>query len=379
MGVGGATRSLIAQAPPSDVQRSLDLGTGCGVVALHLALRGEVVATDISERALWLAQANARLNGLADRIEFRLGNLCEPVADDRFELILSNPPFVITPREPGAEVYEYRDGGMTGDGLAERVIREAPEHLAGGGTLLCLANWESPWGENGLSRVSRWIEAAAQGAGTLAGWVVERDRVDPVQYAETWARDGGARPGTDAFESLVTAWLADFAERRIVSIGLGSVRVRREAGAGAAGQPTAYVHAEQAQGAYAQEHLGAALGAAFDAGVAAQQMTDEQLLAACWIVDAAVSEEREHRPGEEAPRAITLTTSTPIARRVVADTLLAAAIGACDGELTLGQIAGALATLLEVDPDAASAALCAGVRELAWLGMVAPAQASPSA
>ncbi|MFT4231258.1 MAG: methyltransferase, partial [Leucobacter sp.] len=108
-------------------------------------------------------------------------------------------------------------------------------------------------------------------------------------------------------------------------------------------------------------------------GAAAERMSDAEVLAARWLLDDAVREEREHRPGEEAPRAITLVTDRPVARRVTADPLLAAAVGACDGELTLGQIADALATILEVDAGAASEALVAGVRELAWLGMLVPA------
>ncbi|MBU3995357.1 MAG: SAM-dependent methyltransferase, partial [Actinobacteria bacterium] len=75
-------------------------------------------------------------------------------------------------------------------------------------------------------------------------------------------------------------------------------------------------------------------------------------------------------PGEEAPYAIALEASAGISRRVTADPLLAAAVGACDGELSLGQIADALATLLEVDAGAAAEALVAGVRELVWMGML---------
>ncbi|GAB2570735.1 methyltransferase [Leucobacter ruminantium] len=375
MGVGGATRSLIAQAPPGIAQappgetaRCLDLGTGCGIVAMHLALRGPVVATDISERALALARANARLNGV-EGIEFRRGDLFAPVAGERFELILSNPPFVITPREEGAPVYEYRDGGLAGDELAARVIREASAHLVPGGTLLCLANWETPWGGNGLERVRGWVAEAAEAgeAGPLSGWVIERDRVSPEQYAETWARDGGARPGDPAFEAMLEAWLRDFAERRVVAIGLGSVRVRREPD----GAAETLVHAEQAMGAFVDGALvGSLIDRAFACGIAAERMSDAEVLAERWVRDAAVVEERTHRPGEEDPTGIALVTDRPIARRVAADTLLAAAIGACDGELALGQIADALATILEVDADAASEALVAGVRELAWLGML---------
>lgn len=377
MGVGGATRSLIAQAPPHDAPRCLDLGTGCGVVALHLSLRGRVVATDVSERALGLARANARLNAVERGIEFRRGDLFAPVAGERFDLVLSNPPFVITPREAGAPVYEYRDGGATGDGLAERVVREGPALLGERGTLLCLANWETPWGGNGLARVRGWIGDAAEEAGApLDAWVIERDRVTPAQYAETWARDGGARPGSPEFERLMDSWLEDFAERRVVAIGLGSIRVRRGsangAGAPASGAAEPVVHVEQATGAFGSQAAGSRLAAAFDAGAAAERMTDAEVLATRWLLDDAVVEEREHRPGEEAPRSIALTVDRPIARRVAADPLLAAAVGACDGELSLGRIADALATLLEVDAGAAAEALVAGARELAWLGMLSP-------
>ena len=371
MGIGGATRSLIAQAPPGRSGRSLDLGTGCGIVALHLAKRGPVVATDISERALALAGANARLNGLEELIEFRSGDLLAPVAGDEFDLILSNPPFVISPRDTDAPVYEYRDGGMSGDALAQRVVSEAPAALAAGGTLICLANWETPWGGNGLERVRGWVSAAAESVGPLDAWVVERDRVAPSQYAETWARDGGERPGTPGFEALLDAWLEDFGSRKVVSIGLGSVRVRRTA-AGSVPEPESVIHTDQAVGAYSGAGLGGLLEGAFDAGVAASRMEDADVLATHWILDPAVTEEREHTPGEEAPRAIALATDRPIGRRVAADPLLAAAVGACDGDLSLAQIADALAQILEVDADAAREALVSGARELAWLGMLSP-------
>ncbi|MBK0419097.1 methyltransferase [Leucobacter sp. CSA1] len=371
MGVGGATRSLLAQAPTRPVASALDLGTGCGVVALHLAglTSGRVVATDISERALALARANARLNGLEERIEFRRGDLFGPVAGERFDLILSNPPFVITPRgDADAPVYEYRDGGRTGDELAAAVVRSAPEHLAEGGVLLCLANWESPWGSDGFERVRGWIADADAVAGPLAAWVVERDRVDPARYAETWARDGGARPGEAEFERLVEAWIDDFSARRVSAVGLGSIRVERLE----PGSEAPPIRLERAGGAF-DVAPGRALQRAFDVAIAWAGRSDGELLATRWLLDPAVEEERRHRPGEEAPSDIALTSARGIARRVAADPLLAAAVGACDGELTLGQIADALATLLEVDGEAAAEALCDGVRELVWLGMLAPA------
>ncbi len=370
MGVGGATRSLIAQAPLASEVDSLDLGTGCGVVALHLALRGSVVATDISERALGFARANARLNDVRG-IEFLSGSLFEPLQARRFDLILSNPPFVVTPRT-GEAIYEYRDAGMVGDELAATVVRGSARHLRSGGTLLCLANWESPWGQDGLERVRGWIAEAEEGLqpGGLAAWVVERDRVSPARYAETWARDGGARPGTEEFEQLMEQWLADFADRRVAALGLGSIRIRRLPDEAAL--PVPLHHVERAGGAFS-ERPGDPLARAFDTAINTVRWSDAAMLECRWVLDPGVAELREHRPGEEAPYSIVLTAEAGIARRVTADPLLAAAMGACDGELTLGQIAGALATLLEVDESAAAEALVEGVRELIWLGMIEPA------
>lgn len=383
MGVGGATRSLIAQLPlrqgedPGRIPSALDLGTGCGIIALFLARAGvkRIVATDISERALRLANANARLNGYGGEIEFRRGDLFDPVSGERFALIASNPPFVITPRANDATAarYEYRDGGMTGDLLAEQVVREGPRFLEPGGTLVCLANWESPWGTNGLSRVRAWIDAAAVDAGHLGAWVIERDRVSPELYAETWARDGGARPGGSEFEQLIRDWLDDFAFRRITSIGLGSIRVKRLGDSRHAGidlGQRSSVRLEHAPEPFAGDALGNAIEEVFLDGLAIDRMSDSDVLGRRWYRSESVNEVRVHAPGTEGPREISLTVDRPLHRTVAADPLLAAAVGACDGELTLRQIADALATILEIDPEASAGALLEGTRELVWLGMI---------
>src|SRR5690606_27150688 len=113
-----------------------------------------------------------------------------------------------------------------GDDLACTVVERAPAHLTPKGTLLCLANSEDRGGHSGLDRVTKWIEDCAATT-AVAAWVIERDHVDPITYSETWARDGGSRPGTHEFDSQMRDWLHDFSERRVVSIGLGSIRLRR--------------------------------------------------------------------------------------------------------------------------------------------------------
>lgn len=371
MGVGGATRSLMTQAPfGTRLGSALDLGTGCGIVALWLVRAGasRVVATDISERALMFARANARLNGIPNNIDFRSGDLFAPVAGEHFDLILSNPPFVITPRgDANVPVYEYRDAGMSGDELARTVIEAGPEFLTHGGTLLCLANWEYPWGFSGLDRVRCWIERASLKAGALSAWVIERDRLDPTRYAETWVRDGGARPGDAVFDTLMASWLEDFSRRRVIAIGLGAIRIQRLVEA----ERSTHIRTEQVNEPFSRRP-GKELSDTMSAGSVTANISDEQVLSTHWILTENVSEIREHHPGEESPRRISLHVSSPIERTVAADPLLAAAVGASDGDLSLMQIADALAELLQVEAHECAAALVEGVRELTWLGVLSP-------
>ncbi|HDD39877.1 MAG TPA: methyltransferase domain-containing protein [Nitrososphaeria archaeon] len=112
----------------------LDLGTGSGFLAI-LAAKLEakkVVATDISSRALRVARKNASLNNVEKKIEFRFGNLYQPVEDECFDLIICNPP--MTPsRMP---VPRFTWGGRDGRAVLDKVIEGAPRHLKKNGRLI---------------------------------------------------------------------------------------------------------------------------------------------------------------------------------------------------------------------------------------------------
>ncbi len=98
LGIGGASTTLSSWTVRRPVARALDLGTGSGVQTLHLASHcTSIVATDISERALGYAAFTAALAGL--ELDLRQGDLLDPVAAETFSLVVSNPPFVITPRD----------------------------------------------------------------------------------------------------------------------------------------------------------------------------------------------------------------------------------------------------------------------------------------
>jgi len=346
LGVGGASLTLSGLLIPDPVDSVLDLGTGCGIQAMHASRWARrVIATDISRRALAFAELNAALNGI-DNIEFRHGSLFEPVTGERFDRIVSNPPFVITPRSADVPEYEYRDGGMVGDALVDAVVSGARDHLVDGGIAQLLANWEyradpPGVGTDGLQRAAAWAAAAG-----LDAWIIERERQDPAQYAETWIRDGGTRPGTEEFERLCGAWLDDFAARGVTGVGFGYMLLRPHETASPLRLRLERLDAPLGRGTAG---LGSHLASAVVADDWQAARTDDEVLAARLVVAGDVTEERSHWPGEPDPSVLLLRQGGGFRRELRVGTELAAIVGACDGELSLGAIVVAVAELLEVD------------------------------
>jgi release factor glutamine methyltransferase len=137
----------------------LDVGTGSGAVALAIAVerpRAQLVATDISQAALEIARENADVHGVADRIRWERGSLFEPVAGQRFDVIVSNPPYVAEsqrdelPPELAHEPEEALFGGEDGTAwLAELVAQGGAMLVPGGGLAVELAPEQAP-------RVAEW-------------------------------------------------------------------------------------------------------------------------------------------------------------------------------------------------------------------------------
>ena len=155
LGVSSASNSLAQLTIRDHVSSALDLGTGSGVQAMHLTQHaGRVVGSDLNPRCLDLAALTAGLNEVS--VDLRLGSLYEPVAGERFDLIVSNPPFVISPGTQG--LLTYRDSGLPGDEVVRRVVTQAVDHLNPGGWCQVLANWVH-------ERSGAWERAAR------AGWI----------------------------------------------------------------------------------------------------------------------------------------------------------------------------------------------------------------
>lgn len=142
MGAGETTAILYqAGCPTHAVQRALDLGCGAGTLALLLSrTAAHVVGTDINPRAVALAKLNASLNGIAN-IEFRRGDGFAPARGERFDVILSQPPYYPNPQ--GESIETYLHGGVRGDELAWRIATEAPSYLTPAGKAVIFASWTS--------------------------------------------------------------------------------------------------------------------------------------------------------------------------------------------------------------------------------------------
>ncbi|MBI4013401.1 MAG: methyltransferase [Candidatus Rokubacteria bacterium] len=159
---------LLRHLDVRDGDAVLDLGTGAGFAAVLAARCAKrVVATDVVAECLALAARNAALNGVADRVETRLGDCYDPVRGESFDLIVSGPPQLPTPPDREREDWMARadNGGVDGWALLDRVIAGAPAHLEPDGRLRFTI-----FGFLGERRALARLETAG-----LAGRVVARE------------------------------------------------------------------------------------------------------------------------------------------------------------------------------------------------------------
>ncbi|MEO5743434.1 MAG: methyltransferase [Terracoccus sp.] len=358
LGIGGASTTLASWTVRRPVERALDLGTGCGVQALHLSSHvTSVVATDLSERARDYAVFNAALNEI--ELVVGVGDMLEPVTGQQFSLVVSNPPFVITPRVAGVPRYEYRDGGRAGDALVRSLVREVAAVLEPGGVAQLLGNWEVPRGCTWREVWGRWLDGVG-----LDAWVVQRDTQDPAEYAELWSRDGGVLPGTREQRHLVTAWLHDFEGRDVESIGFGVITLQRPLTPREPWRDLCEVIGPVAP----------AMGPVIEAGLRARtwlaEHDDAQVLGVAWSCAADVVEERYGRPGADDPNVILFRQGGGLRREVRADTVLAAYLGVADGELTARAALDAIAELVGADAGTVRAEITPRLRDLIADGLL---------
>ncbi len=222
MGIGTSTMTLANITVRRQAKKVLDMGAGCGTHALLAADHcDEVYAVDRNPRATAFAAFNARLNGLG-HVRCVTGDLFEPVEGHRFDLIVSNPPFVISP----STRFIFRDSGLRGDAFCRRLARTVPDYLEEGGYCQFLCNWVHDADGTWENRLARWFE----GIGCDV-WVMRSETRDASDYASMWIKQTEkGEPGylTRAYDE----WMAYYQKEGIERISTGIVMMRKASGGG---------------------------------------------------------------------------------------------------------------------------------------------------
>ena len=374
LGIGGAGLTLAGLTPRTRVRNALDLGCGCGIQTLYLLRHAEhVVATDISERALAFTAFNAALAGVCvmggpdagsggggGRLELLQGSLLEPVAGRRFDLIASNPPFVLTPpavREAGLPLMEYRDAGGP---VLPVLVAGLREHLEPGAAAVMLGNWEHRGADSWREAVATWIPEG------LDGWVIEREVQDPVEYATMWLRDGGLTPERDAegFDAALGAWIDDFEVRGVQGVGFGYLIVHRPL---RPRDPWRLLEEVTTSG---QGVLGHHVAEVLEVRERLTGLDDAAVADLRPVLAPDVTEERHFIPGAAEPTVILLRQGGGLGRTIRASTVVAALAGVADGELSVGQIASAVVALTGEDAIGLRAEMVEATRHLIAVGFL---------
>jgi ubiquinone/menaquinone biosynthesis C-methylase UbiE len=211
--------TLASLTPRREVGATLDVGVGCGVQSLLASRHSQrVVGVDVNPRALRFAEFNLALNRV-DNVEVRLGDAFDAVAGETFDLIVSNPPYVISPDNH----YAFRDSGRVGDAFCEDLVRRTPGFLAEGGVAELLVCWAHPPDGDWTQRLREWVDAA--GCDTLALHFLSQE---PLAYAALWNRH--LRWDPLAYDRAIDRWVDHLRDLEIEAIGWGALVLRRRRG-----------------------------------------------------------------------------------------------------------------------------------------------------
>jgi SAM-dependent methyltransferase len=345
LGVGAASLTLAAATPRERVGRVLDLGAGAGVQALLAEDHAlEVVATDSNPRAVAYTRLAAALNGI--EIDARQGDLLEPVAGEQFDLVVSNPPFVIGP----GHRYTYRDAGYDGDEVCRRLVQGIPALIAPGGHAVLLVNWLHLEGEDGDERIRSWFEGTG-----CDGWVVQRELAEPEDYVTAWLRD------TDetAFDQLYEPWVQALSGVEAVAFGVVALHRRTD------GLPPLVTLDEVLQ------QTAATWGEEVLAHFARRPLLEGDLLAVPWRLreDVRLLEVSTQEEGWEV-LSRTLQQETGLRWNGVLDPYGSSLLAAADGRIPLGVLVSVLAAATGLDADEAAAQVEPVVRRLVRQGFL---------
>lgn len=352
MGVGMSSITLANLTIRKRVGMVLDLGCGSGIQSLLAARHADgVLGIDRNARAVRFARLNAMLNGV-DHVLCVVGDLAQPVRDRAFDLIVCNPPMVVSPDSR----FLYRDGPQPGDAFCAQLVRTIPKNLHDGGYFQALCHWVHIEGEPWQQRLAQWCADTGCDA-----WALQAEVSDPRTYAATWI--GTTEQGSpEELTETLSRWMRWMEDERIEAIGSGLITLRKTR---SASPWFSAVEGPEMNGPCGDHVLRAFEARDFLDG----HEDDSRLLDARLRVVPEARREVQSVPGPQEWRVV--ATRLRLARGLCwsaqVDPVVAEFVGTCDGERTVGELLAQLPA-----GDTAARALV-GVRKLVERGFVAPA------
>jgi predicted RNA methylase len=334
---------------------TLDLGTGCGIQAVSAARHSEqVTATDLNPRAAQFARFNAWLNGAAN-IECLTGDTFQPVRDRKFDLIVANPPFFVTPSADQM----YCENEMELDQYCRRIVREAPSYLNEGGFLQMVYEWVQVRGQSWQDRVREWLD----GTGCDA-WIFHTYASEAAAYARERIPHTAS---TDAGPETLTRWMEYYRQRGVEEIHGGIVAMRRRAGRN-------WVHIDEMP-LVPNQPFGEAVSQAFACiDLLELHGSDEELLGARLGLspDTQLDQQMRQSGGRWQAVGMTLRFTAGIPASMRLDPPVAEFVARLDGRQALGELIGDMARQVRADPEVVQRDCLAVVRRLVAHRFVLP-------
>lgn len=342
------TRLLQQFAIHTPCRNTLDLGTGCGIIGILAASYSECVcATDLNPRAEQFVVFNAHLNGVHN-IEYRNGDTFEPVKGRKFDSILANPPFFVSPS--GDQL--YCENEMELDQYCRRVVREAASHLNEGGYFQAVLEWVQIRGEVWQERLAGWLEGTQCDAWILRGYARDAANYAQQRIRETWPH----LTSSAKFEE----WMAYYRARGVEEVHGGLLAMRRRSGKN-------WLRIEEMP-TDAMEPFGETVLEVFATqDILSSDPSNEELLGMKPRLSPHAQLEQKSRAsgGVWTPTSLVLRLTGGVPASQAVEREVANFLGRCDGTQTLEELARQLSTQASATPEQVRQQCCAVVRQLA--------------
>ncbi len=329
---------------------TLDLGAGCGILAIMASAHSRhVVATDLNPRAADFVRLTLWLNGVTN-VECLTGDTFEPVRGRTFDLIVSNPPFFVTP----SAGQMYCENSMELDGYCRELVRAAPAYLNEDGYLQITFEWVQVRGQSWQDRLAEWLKDSCCDA-----WVLRSYARKAADYAAE--RIGRMMPfSTLTASQRLDEWMAYYRAREVEEVHGGILAMRRRSGRN-------WLRIEDVPGMDCAEPFGESIEELFanQNRLEADRSTTEML---AWrprvAPDTRIDQQLRLVGGEWKTASTQISRGGSLPSTLAADPQVVEFLRQCDGTRTLSDLADNLAPAVHVNPETVREQCCTVMRKL---------------